>query len=235
MKTSLKILLFALILGISTAYAADGEIRISDPRLTTLTGIDCSTATTINIEYCHGLTSLAGLNAPLATTINIYDCRGLTSLAGLDAPAATTINIEHCDGLTSLAGLDAPLATTIDIGVCNGLTSLAGLNAPMATTIIIRWCDRLTSLVGLNAPAATTIITTNPLLQAEANEIVRQNLARIARWSGPRAAWCGAVGRITEARNGTRATAEATNTTGDEAGPAGAGSGACAHNGRRGL
>jgi hypothetical protein len=122
------------------------------------------------------------------------------------------------------------MATTINIGVCNGLTSLAGLNAPMATTIKIRWCDRLASLAGLNAPAATTI-TTDPYLQAEADEIVRQNLA----WSGPRAAWCSTVGRVTEALNGTRATAETTNTTGDEAGPAGAGSGACAHNGRRGL
>jgi hypothetical protein len=70
----------------------------------------------------------------------------------------------------------------------------------MATTIIISWCPNLTSLAGLNAPAATTI-TTAPYLQAEANEIVRQNLA----WSGPRAAWCSTVGRITEARNGTRA------------------------------
>ena len=187
MKTSLKTLLFALILGIATAYAADGEIRISGPYLTTLAGIDCSTATTINIGSCHGLTSLAGLNAPAATTIIIAFCGGLTSLDGLNAPAATTINLS--------------------------------------------WCPNLTSLAGLNAPAATTIITTNPLLQAEANEIVRQNLA----WSDNRAAWCSTVGRITEALNGTRATAETTNTTGDEAGPAGAGSGACAHNGRRGL
>ena len=72
MKTTLKTLLFALIVGMSTAHA----IVINDAGLTTLVERDFSTDTNFFIGACPLLTSFAGLNAPAATNIQIINCKG---------------------------------------------------------------------------------------------------------------------------------------------------------------